>query len=88
MNPQTLGHKLIASGDKKGAPLYSECLGFIGQSQMDFPWSVWCWPLSDTENESTLWESEANLTFFFEIYLCWLFLKSYLAQFLLMCLIC
>lgn len=37
MNPQTLGHKLIASGDKKGAPLYSECLGFIGQSQMDFP---------------------------------------------------
>lgn len=26
--------------------------------------------------------------FFFEIYLCWLFLKSYLAQFLLMCLIC
>lgn len=37
MNPQTLEHKLIAFGDKKGAPLYSECLGFIGPSQMDFP---------------------------------------------------
>lgn len=62
MNPQTLGHKSIAFGGKKGAPLYNECLGFIGQSQMDFPWSVWCWPLSDTENESAVWENEANLT--------------------------
>lgn len=37
MNPQTLGHKLIAFGDEKYCLLCMGILGFIGQRQMDFP---------------------------------------------------
>lgn len=38
MNPQTLGHKLIAFGDEKcSLPFVHGYWGFIGQRQMDFP---------------------------------------------------
>lgn len=36
-NPQTLGHKWIALGEKKVSTW-----GFTGQSPVDFPQSVWC----------------------------------------------